>query len=473
MNILFASSEASPFAKVGGLGDVVGSLPAALREIGHDARLIMPKYGVIPEKFSEDFEFVTNFTVLIGQAYKYVGLFRYVHRGVTVYFLDNKEFFGGDVYGYDGNNEAERTVFFCRAVIESIAHLGFEPEVLHLNDWQTALIPALLKWQYPQLTLKTVLTIHNLRYQGLFDIPHLQGLTGLPDEAFTIDCLEFYGCANILKSGIVLADKVNTVSPHYAEETLTGEYGERLEGVLAMRGENYSGILNGIDYEVFHPRKDARIAAPYGPRSLGGKAVCKKALAEELELDEDKCFITVISRLVDQKGLDILAECAESLLTDPRCVLIVLGTGEPQYEALFDSLAQRYPENARAILKYDGALAQRLYAGSDLLLVPSRFEPCGLTQIIAMKYGTLPLVRETGGLYDTVRPYNETDGSGCGFTFAPYAAHDLAYTIRRAVSIYFDEPDVWKKLIGRAMRMDYSWKQSAQLYAELYRSALQ
>lgn len=473
MNILFASSEASPFAKVGGLGDVVGSLPAALREIGHDARLIMPKYGVIPEKFSADFEFVTNFTVLIGQAYKYVGLFRYVHRGVTVYFLDNKEFFGGDVYGYDGNNEAERTVFFCRAVIEAIAHLGFEPEVLHLNDWQTALIPALLKWQYPQLTLKTVLTIHNLRYQGLFDIPHLQGLTGLPDEAFTIDCLEFYGCANILKSGIVLADKINTVSPHYAKETLTGEYGERLEGVLAMRGENYSGILNGIDYEVFHPRKDARIAAPYGPRSLGGKAVCKKALAEELGLDEDKCFITVISRLVDQKGLDILAECAESLLNDPRCVLIVLGTGEPQYEALFDSLAQRYPENARAILKYDGALAQRLYAGSDLLLVPSRFEPCGLTQIIAMKYGTLPLVRETGGLYDTVRPYNETDGSGYGFTFAPYAAHDLAFTIRRAVSIYFDEPDVWKKLIGRAMRMDYSWKQSAQLYAELYRSALQ
>ncbi len=472
MNILFAASEAAPFAKVGGLGDVVGSLPAALRALGHDARLIMPKYRVIPEKWTRSFEFITNFTVLIGSAYKYVGLFRCVHRGVTVYFLDNEEYFGGDVYGYDGDGEAERTVFLCRAVCEALPHTGFAPELIHVNDWQTALIPVLLRRQYPALSVKTLLTIHNLRYQGLFGISQLRALTGLPDDAFTIDGLEFYGGANLLKGGILYADKVNTVSPHYAAETLTPEYGERLEGVLRSRGADYSGILNGIDYDLFNPRLDKHIAAPYGSRDLSGKTVCKRALAAELSLDPDKMLMTVVSRLVDQKGLDILAECAESLLQDGRCALIVLGTGEPRYEALFAGLAERYPAAARALIRYDAELAQRLYAGSDLLLVPSRFEPCGLTQLIAMKYGTLPLVRETGGLYDSVRPYNEQDGSGYGFTFAPYAAHDLEYTVRRAVSFYFDDPALWQTLVKRAMRQDFSWKRSAALYAALYEQIL-
>ena len=469
MNLLFASSEAAPFAKVGGLGDVVGSLPAALCKSGHDARIIMPKYRVIPDEFVRSFEFITNFTVLIGSAYKYAGLFRCVYRGVTVYFLDNEEYFGGGVYGYDGDGEAERTVFFCRAVCEALSHIDFSPELIHVNDWQTALIPVLLRRQYPTLPVKTLLTIHNLRYQGIFGIQQLRALTGLPDDVFTIDGLEFYGGANLLKGGILFADRVNTVSPRYAEETLTPEYGERLDGVLRSRGSDYCGILNGIDYDTFNPRRDKKIAAPYGPRDISGKTLCKRALAEELSLAPDKMFLAVISRLVDQKGLDILAECAESILQDGRCALIVLGTGEPRYEALFASLAARYSASARAVLRYDADLAQRLYAGSDLLLVPSRFEPCGLTQLIAMKYGTLPLVRETGGLYDTVRPYNEQNGSGYGFTFAP---HDLAYTIRRAVSFYCGDPALWQTLMKRAMRQDFSWNHSAALYTALYEQIL-
>lgn len=471
MKILFAASEAAPFAKVGGLGDIAGALPGALCALGHDVRLIMPKYGVIPEKYVRSFEFVTDFTVLIGSAYKYVGLFRTVYQGVTVYLIDNEEYFGGSVYGYDGSGEIERTVFFCRAILEALPYLDFTPELIHVNDWQTALIPVLLRYQYPALHLKTVLTIHNLRYQGIFGISDLRDLTGLPASVFTMDGLEFYGAANILKGGILHADKVNTVSPRYAVETLTPEYGERLDGVLRSRSGDYSGILNGIDYGVFHPRTDSKIAAAYGPRNLAGKQICKQALADELSLDGQKMIISVISRLVDQKGLDILSECAESLLQENRFSLVVLGTGEAQYESLFASLSARY-DNMRAILRYDGDLAQRIYAGSDLLLVPSRFEPCGLTQLIAMKYGTLPLVRETGGLYDTVRPYNEQNGSGYGFTFAPYAAHDLAFTIRRALSFYENDPKLWRKLVQRAMSQDFSWKQSASTYVALYAQAL-
>ncbi len=468
-NVLFISAEASPYAKAGGLGDVAGALPGALCAAGMDARLIMPKYRVIPQPFRDRMQLMADFEVQIGFGRKPVGLFSLDTPSGKAYFLDNEEYFGGDsIYGYTAQMEAVRTVFFARAVLEAIPYLDFQPEILHCNDWHTALIPALVRYQYPTLSVKTLLTIHNLRYQGIFSAEDIRNLTGLPEEALGLWGMEFYGGVNFLKGGILYADRVNTVSPRYAEETKTPEYGEKLEGVLAQRGQDYVGILNGIDYGVYAPRNDDLIETKYSWRSVQGKAKCKEALCRELGLEQEPMTVALISRLVEQKGLDIVGECIRNLLNTEAFTLVVLGTGEPYFETMFRDLQQAYPGRVSANICFDEALAHRIYAGSDLMLVPSRFEPCGLTQMIAMKYGTLPLVRETGGLYDSVKPYNEEDGSGFGFTFAPYAAHDLAFTLRRALRIYREQPETWATLRGRAMRKDYSWKVSAGAYGALY-----
>ena len=473
MNILFASFEATPFAKTGGLGDVAGSLPAELNKLGADVRLFMPKYRIIPAALTENAQLMLETSINIGGVDKYAGLYRLVHRGVTVYLLDNEEYFGGDgIYGY-GESGADQSVFFCRALCELIPKLDFEPQIVHCNDWQTALIPALLRFHYPHLGLKTALTIHNLQYQGIYSLGKIKYLTGLPDEAFTMQGLEFYGGANLLKAGIVYADRVNTVSPTYAGETLTAECGEKLEGVLADKGDHYQGILNGLDYRVFHPRTDRHIPANYSYMRLDGKKACREALTRQFGLEADGIPVAaVISRLVDQKGLDLLASCIESVVAEGKCALVVLGSGDPKYEDFFSGLSARYPTRAVAWIGYNADLAQKIYAGADLFLMPSRFEPCGLSQLIAMKYGTVPLVRETGGLYDTVSSYNSGTGTGTGFTFAPYSAEALEFTLRRAIRYYTDHGDVWKKLMVRGMKKDYSWKASAGKYLEIYSTVL-
>ncbi len=471
MNVLFASFEAVPFAKTGGLGDVAGSLPAALNALGHDVRVFMPRYRVIPAGLLDGAEFLFSASVNIGGVEKYAGISRLVRGGVTYYFLDNEEHFGGDgVYGY-GDAGAEQSVFFCRALLELLPRLDFAPEILHCNDWQTALIPAMLRRQYPERPLKTVLTIHNLQYQGIYGMDRIRYLTGLPDDCFAPGwgSLEFYGAADLLKGGIVYADAVNTVSPTYARETLTPAYGEKLEGVLASRGAAYCGILNGLDCGLYDPRTSRRIPANFSSRRMAGKAACRRALLDEFGLAaEGVPVISVVSRLVDQKGLDLVAGCIENVLRDGAATLVVLGSGDPSYERFFDGLARRFPRRVGAWIGFNAELADRVYAGSDLFLMPSRFEPCGLSQLIAMKFGAVPLVRETGGLSDTVTSYNEVTGRGNGFSFAPYAAADLEFTLRRAISFYTDRPDVWRTLIARCMKKDFSWTASARRYGELY-----
>ncbi len=469
MNILFASFEASPFAKTGGLGDVAGSLPAELNKLGADVRLFMPKHRVIPGRLLENAEFLFATSVNIGGVEKHAGIFRLVHNGVTVYLLDNEEYFGGEgIYGW-GESGADQSVFFCRALCELIPRLDFAPDIVHCNDWQTALIPALLRFHYPHLGLKTVLTIHNLQYQGIYSMGKMKYLTGLPDEVFGTQGMEFYGGANMLKAGINYADFVNTVSPTYSRETLTSAYGEKLEGVLADKGQAYHGILNGLDYGVFHPRTDTHIPANYSYMRLAGKAACREELLRQFGLKADGIPVAaVISRLVDQKGLDLLADCIENVVAEGKCALIVLGSGDPKYENYFNELAARYPDRAAAWIGYNADLAQKIYAGSDIFLMPSRFEPCGLSQLIAMKYGSVPLVRETGGLYDTVESYNSGVGTGTGFTFAPYSSEALEFTLRRAIRYYTDHKDIWKKLMVRCMKKDYSWKASAGKYMDMY-----
>jgi len=474
MKVLFAAGEAAPFAKVGGLGDVAGSLPAALAEAYIDVRLIMPKYRVIPSEYSEKMRFVCSFYVRVGAADKYVGLFELKSGNTTSYFIDNEEFFGGDgVYGY-GEGEADKAVFFACAVLEAAKYLDFIPDIFHCNDWHTALVPVLLKAkyynQYPRA--KSVMTIHNLRYQGFFNIDKLRYLTGLDNSLFTVDGLEFYGGANLLKGGIVFADRVTTVSPTYAKETLQSAFGERLDGVLSTKGWNYSGILNGLDYNSYCPWKDPDIAQNYSPGNMTGKEFCKHKLQKELGLEQEikAPLLSIVSRLVPQKGIDLVMGCAEELLSNENFQFAVLGTGDSVYEDYFRLLAEKYTGRFAFNCAFDEKLSRRIYSGSDLFLMPSEFEPCGLSQLIAMRYGTLALVRETGGLYDTVRPYNELDGSGYGFSFVPYNAEDLAFTVRRAISIYRDRPMLWQTLVQRAMALDFSWNKSAREYAGLYSS---
>ncbi len=473
MNVLFASFEVSPYAKIGGLGDVAGSLPLSLAENGVNIVTVMPKYGRIPREYADKMEYLCNFHIRIGFDDKYVGVFSLTLNNYKTYFIDNEEYFGGAVYGYGGDAEVDRCVFFCRAAIEFLEHIGFSPDIIHVNDWHTALIPPLLRAQYPQKMIRTLLTIHNLKYQGIFDIGKIKYLTGLPDSFFTTEGLEYYGGANLLKGGIVYSDRVNTVSPRYAEETLSPEFGEGLEGVLRAKGDRYSGILNGLDYGVFSPETDGALARNFSAGSLEGKAVCKNALCSELGLEAEKLpLVAVISRLVDQKGFDILCECIDALLSEGCFAFCLLGSGEKRYEEYFSSLSRNYPGRAVSVIRYDGELASRIYAGADIFLMPSRFEPCGLSQLIAMRYGAIPVVRETGGLRDTVKPYDESGGTGYGFTFAPYAAHDLDFTLRRAVNLYKSNFALWKELTVRAMRQDFSWKKSAKLYTELYASMI-
>ena len=473
MKVLFAASECVPFVKTGGLADVVGALSPVLKAQGADVRVILPLYAAIPETYVRQMKLECEFEVELCWRKQYCGIKSLEYQGVTFYFVDNQFYFGRSyIYGL-GGDEYERFGFFCRAVIDALVHLDFKPDIIHCHDWQTGMIPALLKIQYAHFpfyaNMKTVYTIHNLQYQGVFPIKAVQDTLGLGDSLFTADKLECYGCANYMKAGLVYADQLTTVSPSYADEIQTAFYGERLDGLLRARRDQLSGILNGIDVDDYDPAKDPQIYANYDPYHLGGKEICKQELQKEMGLvvDPDVPLVGIISRLSNQKGFDLI-ECVIRELMGLGIQLVVLGMGEAKYTNLFSWAESEYPGRLAARFAMNHQLAHRIYAGSDLFLMPSQFEPCGLSQMIALRYGTIPVVRETGGLRDTVLSYNKFTDEGNGFTFFNYNAHDMLYTLRRAVHYYKNNREVWYKLIVRGMMGDYSWYSSAGKYLALY-----
>ena len=473
MKVLFAASECVPFVKTGGLADVVGALPKRLRDLGVDVRVMLPMYSAIEPKWREKMEHVLFFYVNLGWRRQYVGVEKLVYDGITFYFIDNEQYFGRNyIYGY-GADEGERFAYFCRAVLESLPLIDFVPDVIHCNDWQTGLIPPMLDIQYRKLEqykdVKTVFTIHNLTYQGLFQIDDIEEMVSLGELAYTADSLEFYGMCSFIKGGIVFADHITTVSPTYAQEIQTAYYGERLDGLLRARADSLTGILNGIDTVEYDPETDKAIAVNYTADTFEKKAGDKIALQRQLGLQEnaDAPIIAMVTRLNSQKGLDLVERVlAEIMSTGAQ--MVVLGMGESKYEDLFNWAQWKYAGQLSATFQMNHELSHRIYAGADMYLMPSMFEPCGLSQLISLRYGTLPIVRETGGLRDTVLSYNEYTGEGNGFSFLNYNAHDMLHVIERAVSIYHEKKDVWNMLARRAMQGSYGWDESAKKYLALY-----
>lgn len=471
MKVLFVASECHPFIKTGGLGDVAWALPRALKKAGVEVGVILPNYDTIPEEYRQAMTHLTDFPVNVSYRSQYCGINHLVIDDISYYFVDNMYYFARQAaYGYI--DDGERFAFFSQAVIEAMEKIDFIPDVLHCNDWHSAMIPLLLKVKYSWISaydnIKTMLTIHNLKFQGIFPFEVLGDLLSIGDSVMVDEGVEYYGNVNFMKGGINYADAVTTVSPTYAREITYKFYGEGLDGLMRRINYKLSGIINGIDTDINNPETDPAIAAHYSRADLSGKALCKKALQQELHLPEreDVPIISIVSRLTDQKGLDILAWVMEDLLSQD-VQFVVLGTGEEQYENMFRHFQGKYPEKMSAQILFDGQLAQRVYAGSDMILIPSRFEPSGLTQMIAMRYGTVPIVRETGGLFDTVKPYNQFEGTGLGFPFAHYYHEDLKDAIHRALAVYKNQEE-WKKMMLRGMAEDFSWDKSAQRYLELY-----
>ncbi|WEG13833.1 glycogen synthase GlgA [Pullulanibacillus sp. KACC 23026] len=470
MNSLFAASECAPFIKTGGLGDVIGALPKALVKKGVSVSVILPKYKDLSEKYGHEFTFVRSFEVPVGRRRQYCGLFKLESEGVTYYLLDNEQYFKrhGSYGFYD---DGERFAFFSRAVLEALPFLDERPDVIHCHDWQTGPISALLKAHYSNHPfyqgIKTLFTIHNLKYQGVYPKSVLYELLDLSELYFTEDGLEFYGNVSYMKAGLAFSDKLTTVSPSYAEEIQTPYYGEKLDGFLRKRGHDLAGIINGIDVDEYNPGTDLFLAERF--KTIEGKALNKTALQRELGLPEhsDRPIMSMVTRLVEQKGMDLVLRVIHEILQE-QVQFVILGTGEEAYEQAFKALAREYPEKFVFCCYFDEGLARRIYAGSDLFLMPSKFEPCGIGQLFALRYGTLPIVRETGGLKDTVISYNEFTNEGNGFTFANYNAHDMLYTIERALWFYHFQPSKWMELADRALHLDFSWDQSAAHYIELY-----
>ena len=469
--ILMCSSEAAPFAKTGGLGDVLGALPQALAKLGNDVRVVLPKYGCIPDEYKFEMEFLFFIYVPLGWRRKYCGVFQLKKDGVTYYFIDNEYYFG-DSYLYKWN-DLERFAFYYKTCLEILPKLDFKPDIIHSHDWQAGMIPVLLNAYYVRddfyRGIKTMFTIHNLRYQGIYSIDIVSDFFSLEPQFFTDDKLEFHGCANLLKGGIVYSDYVTTVSPTYAEEIKTPLGGERLEGLLLARSNSLFGIVNGLDYSVYNPKTDTSIYENYDVKTVNTKKKINKIKLQEqlgLPIDGEKAMIDIVSRLVDQKGFDIIAAAMGELM-NMDIQIVVLGTGEARYEEMFRQTAWYNPTKMSANIMFSNDMAHKIYAASDLFLMPSMFEPCGLSQLISFAYGTIPIVRETGGLKDTVIPYNKFTGEGNGFSFYPYNANDMVYTIRMALGFFADKK-VWNKLVTNAMKLDFSWENSAQEYNKLY-----
>jgi len=472
-NVLLVSSEVVPFAKTGGLADVVGTLPHALDKSKIDARIIMPKWGCIPQEYKDKMVLIKSIYVQLGWRSQYCGILELEEGGITTYFIDNEYYFGADhLYGYI-HEDMEKFAFFCKAALAILPEVDFQPDIIHCNDWQAAAIPFLLKAQFMgdeyYQDIKTIVTIHNLRYQGVWDKKALNDVFGLPASYFAADKLEYQGDVNVLKGGLVYADYITTVSPTYAEEIQTIYGGEGLDGLLRAKSGQLCGILNGISYDEYNPSKDELIYQTYNRRDFAsGKRANKRRLQEDLGLaqNEDAMLIGVVSRLVGQKGFDLISQIIGEL-SHWNIQLVVLGTGEDRYENMFRWYNDHYGDKFSANIKFDNTLAHRIYAACDAFLMPSQFEPCGLSQIISMKYGTLPIVRETGGLKDTVEPYNEFTGEGTGFSFAPYMSGDLLSVMRYACEVFADKT-AWNGIIRRAMACDFSWEASAKEYAALY-----
>ncbi|MGN7760143.1 glycogen synthase GlgA [Paenibacillus sp. 22594] len=474
MKVLFAAAEAHPFVKTGGLADVIGALPKALKGAGVDVRVILPKYRGIPEKFVSQMEHVAVLSVPIGWRNQYCGIERLVYDGIPIYFVDNEYYFGRDgIYGY--MDDGERFAFFNRAVLECLEVIDFQPDVLHSHDWHAAVIPMLLQGHYRHnpfyKEIRTVFTIHNLLYQGVFPYEVLGELLGLDDSYFL--GVEYYGNVNYMKAGIVYSDHITTVSPTYSEEIRTAYYGYGLDGLLSSRADSLSGIVNGIDTKIYNPASDPQIYTRYRS-NLAKKAENKLALQQELGLPVAPYIpmLAMVTRLVDSKGLDLLTRVLDELLYYDDIQFVLLGTGDEVYERWFREAQWRYPTKLSSQILFNDALSRKIYAASDLFLMPSKFEPCGIGQLLALRYGSIPVVRETGGLNDTVHAYNEETGEGNGFTFKDYNAHDMMYTIRRAVSFY-QKPEHWKKVTKNAFAGDYSWNVSAQQYIDIYNRILE
>ena len=472
--ILFVASETVPFIKTGGLADVVGSLPKCFDKEYFDVRVMIPKYLCIKEEWRNQMQYVNHFYMdYLGQS-RYVGILQYVYDGITFYFIDNESYFcGSKPYG-DWYNDLEKFAFFSKAALSALPVIGFQPDVVHCHDWQTGLIPVHLKDKFHEgeffRNMKSVITIHNLKFQGVWDVKTIQRLSGLPDYYFTPDKLEAYKDGNMLKGGIVFADAITTVSNTYAEEIKMPFYGEGLDGLMRARSNSLRGIVNGIDYDEFNPETDTIIAQNYNAKNFRKEKIKnKKALQAELGLqqDERKFMIGIVSRLTDQKGLDLIQCVMDEICTDD-VQLVVLGTGDERYENMFRHYDWKYNDRVSAQIYYSDAMAHKIYASCDAFLMPSLFEPCGLCQLIALRYGTVPIVRETGGLKDTVQPYNEYEGTGTGFSFANYNAHEMLGSIRYAKYVYYDKKREWNKIIDRGMAQDFSWNSSAKKYQELY-----
>ncbi len=478
MRILFAASEAAPFAKTGGLADVAGSLPPALAALGHDVRVVMPRYrSVDPGKFN--LKHVATFYVPLASWKERCDILAgKMGKRVTVYFIskdiyyDRPELYRTAHADYQDN--AERFTFFSRAVVELCLALDFIPEIVHCNDWQTGLVPFYLKMLHHESTplarTRSVFTVHNLGYQGVFWHWDMR-LIGLGWDVFTPEGLEFWGKINFLKAGLVYADIITTVSKTYSCEIQTPDYGHGLDGVLAKRATDLYGIVNGINYAEWDPARDAAIAQKFSAARPAGKAVCKQDILKRMGLSpSDAPLIGMVTRLVEQKGLDILAEALPEIMS-MGMRLIILGTGEEKYHTILADAARRYPDQMRLSLRYDDTLAKGIYAGCDMFLMPSSYEPCGLGQMIALRYGTVPVVRRTGGLADTVMDYRTKKGRGTGFVFDDYSAEALAGCLSRAGEVYHDRRK-WKRLIQACMKQDFSWEQSAKQYVKVYRKAL-
>ena len=478
MKVLYVTAECWPFIKTGGLGDVAYALPKALKKEGVDVRVIMPKYSNIPTYLKDKFKPVAEFSVKVGWRNQYCGIESMELDGITFYFIDNEFYFKRSdqpsIYGH--GDDPERFAFFTNAVLAAIEKLNFYPDVMNLNDWHTGMIPLMLKENYGHLrkykNIKTVYTIHNLQYQGIFNKEILGNIFDLSYDHFNNGDIEFYGNVNFMKAGIVFADEVTTVIKTYAKEIQTEFYGEGLDGLLKANAYKLEGILNGIDYDLNNPATDNAIFVNFDVNCIEKKLENKKKLQEilGLEVNPDIPLVGIVSRLTSQKGLDLINYMMPEIMSE-NLQMVVLGTGEHQYQSMFNYYNSNFSDKLSARITFDTAFAQQIYAACDIFLMPSLYEPCGIGQMLAMRYGSIPIVRETGGLKDTVMPYNKFTGEGNGFSFANYNAHEMFFTLQKAIKLYQDK-NIWNNLIINAMNTDNSWKKSAQDYIRIFKSLI-
>ena len=473
MKVLFASSEAYPFAMSGGLADVAGALPKALRKRMVGCRVVLPLYDCVSEELRKSMQFITSITVPVSWRRQYCGIFEAKYDGVIYYLLDNQYYFKRDsLYGY--YDDAERFAFFSRAVLEIIPYIDFKPDIIHCNDWQTAMIPVFLDTLYresePHRNIKTLFTIHNIQYQGKYGTELINDVLGLPEN--TEDFVKYDDCVNLMKGGIESCDRLTTVSPTYAEEIKNPWFAHGLDRIIRDREYKLSGVVNGIDCDVYNPETDKFIVENYNKDTLEGKAKCKSDLQSEFNLPKraDVPVIGIVSRLVGHKGFDLVKRVFEEIIANSDVQFAILGSGDWEYETFFYEIANKYPEKVGLKLGFIPAMAHKVYAGADIFLMPSKSEPCGLAQMVALRYGTIPIVRETGGLKDTIK--DSGDNKGNGFTFADYNAHIMKHTVERALKGYADK-DGWNVLVKRAMECDNSWAKSAGEYIKIYKEILE